>query len=370
MDRRKFLAWAGVSWIASCTTATITALSARHAANALNLAKPLAPSRRQRRVTFYTQGRHLFDRLGNKVILRGVNKMSVWDAKDPTGSIYFPEIRKTGANSVRIVWAIRKDLKQGSSDTNFTQLDTLITNAKANRLIPTIELHDGIGKWDRLPELVAYWTQPAVVKIIKKHQAYLLVNIGGEVGDRVSDTEFIQGYTRAIKTMRSAGIQTPLVIDASEWGKKLDILDATFARLIAADPHHNLLFSVHIYWPIAGGADAKFIRSRLQKSVALGYPLLVGEFSAVGGYTVGSKSLCSPNGKIDYKAIIKECQRHEIGWYAWEWGPGNEFGDPVCETLNMTPNGLFKNIKPGWAREVAISSPYSIKNTSITPPSM
>ena len=56
--------------------------------------------------TFYTQGRHLHDRLDNQVILRGVNKMSVFDGVDPTGTISFPEIRKTGANSVRIVWKI------------------------------------------------------------------------------------------------------------------------------------------------------------------------------------------------------------------------------------------------------------------------
>src|SRR5689334_12217065 len=43
-------------------------------------------------VTFYTAGRHLYDPLGNKVVLRGVNKMAVWDHVDPTGTIYFPEI--------------------------------------------------------------------------------------------------------------------------------------------------------------------------------------------------------------------------------------------------------------------------------------
>ena len=47
--------------------------------------------------TFHTQGRHLHDSAGNKVILRGVNKMSVFDNEDPLGSISFPEIRKTGA---------------------------------------------------------------------------------------------------------------------------------------------------------------------------------------------------------------------------------------------------------------------------------
>ena len=212
------------------------------------------------KLTFYAKGRHLYDRLSNKVILRGVNKMSVWDEEaDPAGSISFPEIRKTGANTVRIVWAIRKDLQPGSSDTDITHLDALIANAKANHLIPQIELHDATGNWNRLPELVRYWTQPAVVNIIKKHQAYLLVNIGNEVGDDVSEAQFIDGYTRAIQAMRAAGIQTPLVIDASGWGKNLDILDATADRLIAADPQHNLIFSVHIYWSIANGADVNFI---------------------------------------------------------------------------------------------------------------
>jgi mannan endo-1,4-beta-mannosidase len=385
MDRRKFLVWTGFGWVASSLTATISSLSFDRTARAIDLAQPLPnPGQRRKRTTFYTQGRYLYDRLGNKVVLRGVNKMSVWENNDPTGSIYFPEIRKTGANTVRIIWAIRKDLKSGTTDTDLTQLDTLITNAKINRLIPQIELHDATGDWSRLPELVAYWTQPTVVNIIKKHQAYLLVNIGNEVGgndikgnDLVSEAQFIEGYISAIQTMRSAGIQTPLVIDASDSGKNLERLDATADRLIAADPRKNLLFSVHLYWSISDGADANFIRSKLQKSVNLGYPLIVGEFSRFGGYAgkdntdnTKSKSMCSPNGEIDYKTIIKECHQHEIGWYAWEWGPGNEFTDPLCSVMNMTTDSLFKNLKPGWAREVAISSPYSIKNTSVTPSTM
>jgi mannan endo-1,4-beta-mannosidase len=392
MDRRKFLVWTGLGWVVSSLTAAISSISLDRSASALDLEQILqSPSRNQelinRTKTFYTKGRYLYDRQGNKVILRGVNKMSVWENNDPTGSSYFPEIRKTGANTVRIIWAIRKDLKSGTTDTDLTQLDTLITNAKANRLIPQIELHDATGDWNRLPELVAYWTQPAVINIIKKHQAYLLVNIGNEVGgndikgnDLVSEAQFIEGYISAIQTMRSAGIQTPLVIDASDSGKNLERLDATADRLIAADPRKNLLFSVHLYWSISDGADANFIRSKLQKSVNLGYPLIVGEFSRFGGYAgqdstdnTKSKSMCSPNGEIDYKTILKECHQHEIGWYAWEWGPGNTKGnppDPLCAVMDMTTDGLFNNIKPGWAKEVAISSPYSIKNTSVTPSTM
>ncbi len=317
--------------------------------------------------TFYTQGRHLHDRLDNHVILRGVNKMSVFDGVDPTGTISFPEIRKTGANSVRIVWKI----SNAGAPTDLNILDALIINAKQNHLIPLIELHDATGDWNGLQGLVDYWIQPAVVNIIQKHQEYLLVNIGNEVGDdQVANAQFITGYTTAIQSLRTAGIHTPLVIDAADWGKNLALLDATAPILLSADPDQNLLFSVHLYWSISDDADANFIRANLQNSVDLGYPLIVGEFSQFGGFAGQGQSMCSPNGEIDYKTIIEECDRHEIGWYTWEWGPGNDFNDPLCAVMDMTPDRLFANLKPGWAEEVAISSPYSIKNTSVTPPTM
>lgn len=352
MDRRQFLALAGVGCTANLS------LSFAAAAKPSNLRKI------NQKTTFYTKGRHLYDKLGNKVILRGINKMSVWDGDDPTGSISFPEIRKTGANSVRIVWAIAT--KQGKTDIN--RLDQLIANAIKNQLIPMIELHDATGEWNRLQELVDYWVKPNVVKLIQKYQKYLLVNIANEAGnDQVNEAQFIAGYTKAIQAMRAAGIRTPLVIDAADWGKNLGILDATASTLLKADPDQNLLFSVHLYWGISNGADANFIRSHLQTSVNLGYPLIVGEFSKFGAYPGENKSVCSPHGEIDYKTILEECHKHEIGWYAWEWGPGNDYNDRLCSVMDMTPDRLFKNLKPGWATEVAISSPYSIKNTSVTP---
>ena len=126
-------------------------------------------------------------------------------------------------------------------------------------------------------------------------RSYLLVNIGNEVGDdSVSDGQFIAGYTNAVQRMRTAGIHTPLVIDAPDWGKNLETLNNTAAQLLAADPDHNLIFSVHMYWGIADGANAQFIQDQFCAAVAANYPLIVGEFSQTGAYDpdVGDSS-CS-----------------------------------------------------------------------------
>jgi mannan endo-1,4-beta-mannosidase len=319
----------------------------------------------------FVLGRNLYDRFGTKVLLRGVNKMSVFDGDDPVGLTSFAEIKQTGANTVRIVWAIATDLEPGGPATSVATLDALVANAKANRLFPLIELHDATGDWSRLNDLVAYWTDPAAVAVIKHHQEYLLVNIGNEVGDdQVSQADFIDGYTNAVQQMRAAGIHTPLVIDASNWGQSLTMLNDTAFSLLAADPDYNLIFSVHTYWSKACGFTEPLIRASFKEATDLGYPLIVGEFSKYGGFPCGfpnGTSMCSGGGEIDYAAILGICQDHQIGWYAWEWGPGNGFSDPLCDIMDMTPDRLFANLKAGWARDVAVDSPFGISNTAVTP---
>ncbi len=317
--------------------------------------------------TFTVSGRAIRDARGNQVVLRGVNKMSVFDDEDPRGAISFPEIRKSGANTVRIVWGITSNLAPNGPKTDPDVLDALIANARASNLVPMIELHDATGNWSRLGDLIDYWVQPRIVQIIAKHSEYLLVNIGNEVGDdQVSDGTFTSRYAGAVQRMRGAGIRTPLVIDAPDWGKRLTTLNATAAALLDADPDRNLIFSVHMYWPANGGATPEFIRTALQDAVNANYPLIVGEFASHGAFNPGG-SICAEGGRVEYKTILAEAQRHGLGWYAWEWGPGNANGnppDPLCAVMDMTRDRLFANLQPGWATEVATTDPNSIKNTA------
>ncbi|MGA0560233.1 glycoside hydrolase family 5 protein [Larkinella sp. VNQ87] len=311
---------------------------------------------------FFVQGRFLHDASGHKVTLRGVNKMNFW--MDRTGAS-FPEIAQTGANCVRLVWKAREDNGQ---PTPAAELDHLITQCVAQRMIPMVEVHDATGDWSKLGEMVAFWLRADILAVIQKHEQYLLVNIANECGDdQVTDAQFTEGYENAVQQLRQAGIRTTLVIDAADWGKNLEQLVRVGPGLIQADPEHNLLFSVHTYWPILFGATPEFIRDQFDAAVAAGLPFIVGEWAAFGAFA-GGESICGPSGRIEYQAILSETNRLDIGWLVWEWGPGNEGGgDPLCTIMDMTTDSRFVNLKP-WGREVALEHPLGIQQTAVRSP--
>ena len=310
--------------------------------------------------TLHVQGRYLYDRCREQVILRGVNKMAVFESGDPTCAEIFPEIKKTGANVVRIVWLTDSEEVLGEyPKATVANLDAVIQNCRDHLMIPMIELHDATGDWSKLGSLVDFWIRPDVVSVVKKHQEYLLLNIGNEVGDdQVTDQEFKEGYAAAITAIRQAEIQVPLVIDAAYWGQEMSYLLNNAAELLATDS--NLLFSLHVWWHYHEQPAADFVEA-VNAAVAANIPLLVGEFSGVS-------QECQPGSP--YPEILEKCQEAAIGWIAWEWGPGNEFGTPSCPAMNLTADGQFNSIQDGWARTVLLDHPYSIKNTAVTPRSI
>jgi hypothetical protein len=290
---------------------------------------------------FKVAGRFLYDKCGEKVILRGINKMTVWTDIDGAS---FPEIAKTGANSVRIVWVTTGDIEK---------FDSAISKCRQNKMIPMVELHDATGEWSKLSMCVDWWIKPEVVSVIQKHEEYLLINIANECGQTVTDADFKAGYTDAITKMRAAGIHVPLIIDAAKYGQDINILQATGPDLITADPDHNILLSVHMWWPVEWGYSDQVITDEINQSVKMNLPLIVGEFAHSG---VGCETT------INYKHILSECQKNEIGWLAWEWGPGNS----DCTEMDMTTDSKFETLR-NWGLEVAVTDLNSIKNTSVIP---
>src|SRR4030042_6527863 len=189
--------------------------------------------------TMRVWGRHLHTAWNEKIILRGINHLFIWMDKDGDPSL--GEIAQTGANCARLVW-----LTTGTAD----ELDTIIINCISQKMIPMIELHDATGRWAELDGCVDYWVRPDIVSVLQRHQKYLLVNIGNEIGDnRVMVEQFTAEYTKAITRIRRAGINVPLIIDAPDWGKNYRILKLAAYPLVFADPLRNLMFSIHMWWP-------------------------------------------------------------------------------------------------------------------------
>ena len=278
--------------------------------------------------------------------------MTVWT---DIGGDAFAEIAQTGANVVRIVWVIDSGTPQ--------QFDNVISRAVESELIPLVELHSATGEWAKLPSLVDWWVKDEVVAVIQKHKKNLLVNIGNEVGAEVSDSDFYDGYATAITRMREAGYRMPLIIDGTQWGQNVDILQSQGPALIEHDPDSNLMFSVHMWWPSVWhdsstgyATPADRVKGEIKESVEMNLPLIVGEFAPMGPQCVEA---------IPYRTIMEECEANEVGWLAWSWGPGNS----DCEAMDMTTDSTFATLRD-WGLEVAVTDSLSIANTSVRPNSI
>lgn len=312
---------------------------------------PFATNYSQSRPGFFVSGRFLYDSCGEKVILRGVANPNIWFEKD--GLDRYEEIEQTGANVVRIVW-------ETSGKTE--QLDEAIQNCIDMEMIPMVELHDATGDWSLLQKCVDYWSSEEIVDILNLHEEYVLVNIANECGDYyVTNSQFRFGYEAAINQLREAGIHVPLIIDGTDWGKNINILQSEGPGLIEADPDHNLLFSIHMWWPKMYGYTENSIVTEIAQSVQMQLPLIVGEFSQMHGSCDDTE--ITENNSIAYHTIIKQCYLNEIGYIAWSW-----FGN--CNPLwDMSSDGTFEMLYD-WGLEVAVTDTFSIANTSIRPSSI
>ena len=333
--------------------------------------------------TFQTVGKQLLDPCGNPIILKGVNKLSVFDTADLFGKQYFREIAKSGANCVRIVW----EMQSKGVDNPISRLDSLISNAKANKLIPIVGLWDYTddtialdGGFSHLNEYIAYWTRPDVAGLIKKHQKYLIVNIANEAakadglgGDEDSSAHqiiYAEAYKQAVSAIRKVGVNVPLMIDGMDRGKSLKCFAKVGRGMLNADPLHNLIFSFHPYWPqsITGApANKTFIASAFAAVDTVPITIVMGELAGFGAGAGEDAVRCSPSGAVDYLQFAKLAYARRMGWLLWEWGPK---GIPSCVSMDMTTDGTYLSVTTSpnkWVLDLAINQPFSLKYAQKTP---
>ena len=300
--------------------------------------------------TYYVQDGALYDRCGEKVVLRGVNHPTL--ELDRAGKA-LPEIAKTGANAVRLVWYATRNVA-------ISEADAAITQAIAQHMLPILEMHDSTCAWptDRLDEIESYWTSPAAVALLDKHKANVIVNLANEAS-APNAPAFKLKYTSMLKSLRSAGIHVPVMIDGADCGRDYGMLLTQGPALLQADPDHNVLFSAHLYNPLSASELSKLFDDFAKAKLTF----VVGAFS--------SKQPPSCGVSLDFKTLISEAQKREVGWLAWSWGDDNPSTqwNKDCAELDMSATFAFDSLT-GWGKEVALSLPDSLMNTSKRPRSL
>lgn len=301
-----------------------------------------APSPQPRRPTetLGVEARGLLSRCAEPILLRGVSEMIVW-SPSPDGDPEVPEIARTGANAVRVGWALTGPP---------TALDATLGRVEEEGLVALVELHDGLGDFSVLPSLVDYWTSPDIVSILRRYRSSLLLEVGNGVGGEVPAEEWVAGWTDAVARLRTAGVDVPLVIDAPSFGTDVTRLAESGAEVLAADPLGRSLLGLAVWWP---DASAEVIRSAFEELTARTLPFVVVSFS-----TTNSTS-CARN-STDYEAVMREADRLGISWFAWSWGG---VANLDCASFDMTTDGTIEGLNE-YGFDVAFGSDFGIARTS------
>ncbi|WP_238162658.1 cellulase family glycosylhydrolase [Cohnella sp. AR92] len=268
---------------------------------------PYAKSAGAATTGFYVSGTKLKDANGNNFVMRGVNNPHIW--YDSQSYSALADIAAKGANAVRIVW---------STSGTASRLQQIIDRCKELHMVAIVELHDVTGSNDasRLNDMAAYFTQSAVKTVINNNTKYALVNIANEWGGNdLSDTAWRDAYKTAISTLRNAGVNNTIVVDASGWGQNASPIKAYGSALLSHDPDHNIMFSLHMY---GSWNDASRIGTELQAIQNLGLAVMIGEFGY--NYNNGNNNLGTT---VNAQEVMNQAQSKGIGYLAWSW-TGND----------------------------------------------
>ncbi len=289
----------------------------------------------------YVSGGKLYDASGKEFIMRGINVAHAWYTDYTETSIN--AIADLGANCVRVVLA---DGTQWTK-TTYQEVENIIRWCENRGLICILEVHDHTGYNDvsRLNTAVGYWT--SMTSLLNAHKDYVIVNIANEwLGTWGMGSTWTSAYQSAIRTMRNAGIENVLMIDAAGYGQETSTCIDNCQSVYSADPDGNTMFSIHMY--SVAGANADTVKSNIDAMLSKGVAFCIGEF---GDFQNG--------GDVDEATIMQYCTEKGIGYAAWSW-KGNSGSDVTLDLSNDWEGNNLTN----WGNYVFYANGTGIKDTA------
>lgn len=309
----------------------------------------------------HTKGAYIVGPCDDTLILRGINYAPYnwgWDANE----LLISEIAKTGANCLRLPWyKSNAQSVPNSLYTNYAKLDSVLSKCIQNKIIPLLDLHDETCKDNAGNVLkLSYWyTQPQILTIISKYKKHIMLNIANEAlyvgwNSNIANarTTFVNTYKSIIDTLRNAGINAPLVIDAPDCGTSLTEIADLGQTLITHDPLGNIILSAHAYWYSYANNDSTQMAAKINYALSKNIPFILGEIAN----QQDDASLCQYN--LNYKPLLNYCQSKNISWMAWSW-----FRDG-CPEREISSSGNA-NMLTTYGNDIVNNKVYGIKNTAV-----
>jgi len=346
-------------------------------------------------------GSTLLNHTGVAVQLRGVNVPAYHSGYvNDVAAVSTAVKNNSKANCARLIWNSTQyeNSLVGGPAPYFTlpYLNTLLQTYTNLHILPILVVHDltdlydnsvaGFNKW-----VVPFWTDPNLVAILKTYQNNLIINLTNEWGatwDGTTGATFVSTYTPLIVQLRNLGINCPIMIDAPDGGANSAFLITNGAALVAADPIHNVLLSVHTYWSQENGAIVNCpadYKTYIDNMAASKLPFVLGEASdwcikGDGSYDYESTppvnfvcpGTASPNEyATDYDAVLTEAVSKGIGFMAWSWYQDglnvrniyNQDSGTVINTVKNA-NGIYAG---SWPTDMlSTTKTYGLNNASVT----
>ena len=166
---------------------------------------------------FYVDGTTIRDANDKAFVMRGINHAHVWYQGDTTTAL--KGIANTGANTVRIVLGDGAKYDKISA----SAVESVIKQCISLNLVPVLEVHDATGSdsTSYLTKAVNYWIE--IKSVLQEYEKYVIVNIANEwMGSWNQGSKWASAYKTAIASLRNAGINNLLIVDAPGWGQEVD----------------------------------------------------------------------------------------------------------------------------------------------------
>jgi hypothetical protein len=270
------------------------------------------------------QGRFVYNKCGQKVIIRGIEHMLYYQ---DINQAMLPEIGKTGANAIRIL--LKPDVAASE------------LRSALQKCINDNKMYVSVGVWSGFD----FWFRPDIKPVLLEFEDNIIIHAYGEAHFETTpdDSRWIQETTSIIGRIRQAGYKAPIDIQSTTYGRDPTPIIRSGQTVINADPLHNIIFGVQMYWgDWYTGLYDMTIAEACARFATLNYPVQVGACPSDCNTDCGNQAW-------------DESYKNQLGCMWWSW-----FGDE----FQLSSTGNYNNLTAD-GQYVINNSAYSIKKTSV-----